>query len=108
MTIEYAMPDGQIRRYTPDYEIHEGIVKTLVECKPEARLESKHAQKQRQIGQLWAKEMGIVSLLLQIPNSVRIPTVKSQAVVALRTPARYSATTTNSRTGHTSGYLFGR
>jgi hypothetical protein len=58
MTIKYAMPDGQIRRYTPDYEIHEGMVKTLVECKPEARVESKHTQKQRQIGQLWAEENG--------------------------------------------------
>lgn len=58
MTIEYAMLDGQICRYTPDYEIHEETVKTLVECKPEARLESKHAQKQRQIGQLWAEENG--------------------------------------------------
>ncbi len=56
ITIKYTMPDGQICRYTPDYEIHEGMVKTLVECKPEARLDSKHAQKQRQIGQLWAEE----------------------------------------------------
>jgi hypothetical protein len=58
MTIKYAMANGQVCRYTPDYEIHEGAVKTLVECKPEARLESKHAQKQRQIGQLWAEENG--------------------------------------------------
>lgn len=58
MTIKYATPDGQIHRYTPDYEIHEGAVKTLVECKPEARLDSGHAQQQRQIGQTWAEENG--------------------------------------------------
>lgn len=58
LTIEQFMPDGQCHRYTPDYEIHEGIVKTLVECKPEARLESEHAQQQRQIGQAWAKVNG--------------------------------------------------
>ncbi len=58
ITIKYTMPDGQICRYTPDYEIHEEAVKTLVECKPEARLESEHAQKQRQIGQIWAEENG--------------------------------------------------
>lgn len=58
MTITCAMPDGQVCRYTPDYEIHEETAKTLVECKPEARLESKHAQKQREIGQWWAEENG--------------------------------------------------
>lgn len=58
MTIERIMPDTHIRRYTPDYEIHEGTVKTLVECKPEDRLESTHAQQQRQIGQAWAEENG--------------------------------------------------
>lgn len=58
MTIEHATSDGQIRRYTPDYEIHEGMVRTLVECKPEPRLESPQAQRQRQIGQLWAEANG--------------------------------------------------
>lgn len=58
MTIKYAMPDGKIRRYTPDYEIQEEAAKTLVECKPEARLDSGHAQQQRQIGQAWAEENG--------------------------------------------------
>lgn len=57
-TIKYAMPSGQIHRYTPDYEIHEGATKTLVECKPEERLQSRHAQQQRQIGQTWAEENG--------------------------------------------------
>lgn len=58
MTIEYTMPDGGFRRYTPDYEIHEGAIKTLAECKPEARLKTRRAQQQRQIGQLWAKTNG--------------------------------------------------
>lgn len=58
MTIKQTMPNGQIRRYTPDYEIHEGATKTLVECKPEARLQSRHARQQRQIGQRWAEENG--------------------------------------------------
>jgi hypothetical protein len=58
MTIEWIMADGQRRRYTPDYEIHEEVVKTLVECKPAERLDSKHAQQQQQIGQAWAEENG--------------------------------------------------
>lgn len=58
MTIEYTMADGKIHRYTPDYEIHEGTVKTLIECKPEAHLASKHAHQQRQIGKLWAEDNG--------------------------------------------------
>jgi hypothetical protein len=58
MTIEHTMPDGSLHRYTPDYEIHEGTIKTLVECKPEPRLESEQAQQQRQIGQLWAEANG--------------------------------------------------
>lgn len=58
MTIAREMSDGQIRHYTPDYEIHEGPIKSIVECKPEARMESEHAQQQRQIGQSWAEENG--------------------------------------------------
>lgn len=58
MTIEQIMADGQVRRYTPDYEIHEESTKTLVECKPADRLESTHAQQQRHIGQAWAQENG--------------------------------------------------
>src|SRR3990172_3219069 len=58
MTIEGIMADGQYRRYTPDYEIHEGSVKTLAECKPADRLGSTHAQQQRHIGQAWAEENG--------------------------------------------------
>ena len=58
MTIEHTMPDGSVHRYTPDYEIAEGTVKTLVECKPEARLKTQQAVQQRQIGQLWAEKIG--------------------------------------------------
>lgn len=56
MTIEKTMLNGQVRRYTPDFEIHEGETKSIIECKPEARLESSHAQQQRKIGQKWADE----------------------------------------------------
>lgn len=58
MTIEWIMADGQSRRYTPDYEIHEGSVKTLAECKPADRLDSSQAEQQRRIGQAWAEENG--------------------------------------------------
>jgi hypothetical protein len=58
LTIERIMADGQRHRYTPDYEIHKGQVKTLAECKPLDRLDSEHAQRQRQIGQSWAEENG--------------------------------------------------
>jgi hypothetical protein len=58
MTLERIMADGQCRLYTPDYEIHEGAVRTLAECKPADRLESAHAQQQRRIGQAWAKGNG--------------------------------------------------
>jgi hypothetical protein len=58
MTITWTLPDGQVRRYTPDYEIHKGPVKILAECKPEARLAGGHAQQQQAIGQSWAEENG--------------------------------------------------
>lgn len=58
ITLERILADGQCHRYTPDYEIHEGSVKTLAECKPTDRLESQQAQQQRRIGQAWAKENG--------------------------------------------------
>jgi hypothetical protein len=58
MTIEHVMADGQVRRYTPDYEIHEDSTKSLVECKPTERLETPHAQQQRYIGKNWAEENG--------------------------------------------------
>jgi hypothetical protein len=58
MTIAREMADGHVRHYTPDYEIHEGTVKSIAECKPEARMESEHAQQQRRIGQSWAEENG--------------------------------------------------
>jgi hypothetical protein len=57
-TIEWQMADGQIRRYTPDYEIHEGDIKIIAECKPEAKLTSEHAQQQREIGEAWSEENG--------------------------------------------------
>jgi hypothetical protein len=55
MTIEHIMADGQIRHYIPDYEIHEGYVRIIAECKPTAQLESSQAVQQRQIGQAWAE-----------------------------------------------------
>lgn len=57
-TVEQVLADGKLHRYTPDYEIHEGNEHLLVECKPEARLESAQAQQQRQIGQMWAENNG--------------------------------------------------
>jgi hypothetical protein len=57
-TVEQVLADGKLHRYTPDYEIHEGNGRLLVECKPEARLESAQAQQQRQIGQAWAENNG--------------------------------------------------
>lgn len=57
-TVERVLADGKLHRYTPDYEIHEGSERLLVECKPEARLESAQAQQQRQIGQAWAENNG--------------------------------------------------
>jgi hypothetical protein len=57
-TIEYVMEDGQVRHYTPDYEIHEGPIRILAECKPLARLESTQAKQQRRIGQAWAEVNG--------------------------------------------------
>lgn len=57
-TVERVLADGKLHRYTPDYEIHEGSERLLVECKPEARLESAQAQQQRQIGQVWAETNG--------------------------------------------------
>jgi hypothetical protein len=58
MTIARELSDGHLQHYTPDYEIHEGSVKSIVECKAEARLESEHSQQQREIGQSWAEENG--------------------------------------------------
>lgn len=58
MTIERVMGDGRCRRYTPDYEIHEGNSRILAECKPTDRLSSSQAQQQRDIGQAWAEENG--------------------------------------------------
>jgi hypothetical protein len=57
-TIEHVMEDGQVRHYTPDYEIHEGPIRILAECKPTARLESAQAEQQRHIGQAWAEING--------------------------------------------------
>lgn len=57
-TVEQVMRDGKPHRYTPDYAIHDGDEKVLVECKPEARLESAQAQQQRRIGQAWAENNG--------------------------------------------------
>lgn len=57
-TLEQIMLDGKLHRYTPDYQIHDGIERLLVECKPEARMESAQAQQQRQIGQKWAENNG--------------------------------------------------
>ncbi len=58
MTIEHTLADGQVHHYTPDYEIHEGPVKSIAECKPAANLESSQAQQQRQIGRAWAETNG--------------------------------------------------
>lgn len=58
MTIKRVMADGMRRRYTPDYEIHEGNIRILAECKPADRLASSQAQQQRDIGQAWAEENG--------------------------------------------------
>jgi len=58
LTIDHIMLDGKCRRYTPDYEIHQGDMKILAECKPEDRLESSQAKKQREIGEKWAEENG--------------------------------------------------
>lgn len=58
MTIKRAITDGTLRRYTPDYEIHEGNNRILAECKPADRLSSSQAQQQRDIGQAWAEENG--------------------------------------------------
>ena len=57
-TVEQVLADSKLHRYTPDYEIHEGNERLLVECKPEARLESAQAQQQRQIGETWAENNG--------------------------------------------------
>lgn len=56
MTITWELPDGHIRRYTPDYEIYKGEMKIIAECKSEARLPGKYTQQQLEIGQSWAKE----------------------------------------------------
>lgn len=56
LTIKHKMPDGYIRRYTPDYEVHEAERKALVECKPHARIRSDHTLQQEVIGQNWAKK----------------------------------------------------
>lgn len=58
MTIALEMPEGDIRHYTPDYEIHTATEKIIAECKPEARLESEQAQQQQEIGQSWAERNG--------------------------------------------------
>lgn len=58
MTIARELSDGHLQHYTPDYEIHEGAAKSIVECKAEARLESEHSQQQREIGESWAEENG--------------------------------------------------
>lgn len=58
MTIEHPLADGQVHRYTPDYEIHEGPVRIIAECKPTARLGSSQAEQQRQIGRVWAETNG--------------------------------------------------
>lgn len=57
-TIEQILLDGQRHRYTPDYEVHDGTDRVLVECKPEALLETPHAQQQRQMGLHWAENNG--------------------------------------------------
>ncbi len=58
MTIEWAMKDSQVRRYTPDYEIHKGSLRTIAECKPVVRLGSSQATQQREIGRAWAEANG--------------------------------------------------
>lgn len=58
LTIEQVLVDGKCRKYTPDYEIHQGDTKLLAECKPEARLQSSQAKKQREIGGKWAEANG--------------------------------------------------
>lgn len=56
MTIKKLMPDGHYRSYKPDYEVHTRDTKLLVECKPEEKLHSTQAKRQRKIGQHWAEE----------------------------------------------------
>ena len=46
-----------MHRYTPTTKSMRGRA-LLVECKPEARLESAQAQQQCQIGQTWAENNG--------------------------------------------------
>ncbi|MBZ0280519.1 MAG: hypothetical protein K8L97_07235 [Anaerolineae bacterium] len=58
MLLERILEDGQRHRYTPDYEIHEGTIRSLAECKPIERFNSKQAVQQRRIGQAWAEENG--------------------------------------------------
>jgi hypothetical protein len=55
ITIEWQQPDGQIRHYTPDYEIHEVYTKFIAECKPEEKVQGSHAKQQRQIGEAWCE-----------------------------------------------------
>ncbi|CAG1007741.1 hypothetical protein ANRL4_03790 [Anaerolineae bacterium] len=57
-TIEWVMKDNQVHRYTPDYEIHEGTLRSIAECKPVSHLESSQAVRQREIGQAWAEAHG--------------------------------------------------
>lgn len=56
MRIEWRDMEGINHHYTPDYEIHESETKYLVECKPVAKLQSVHAQQQREIGTAWCAE----------------------------------------------------
>lgn len=58
LTIKWQQPNGQLRHYTPDYEIHESQAKYIVECKPEAKLQGTHAKQQRQIGEAWCEANG--------------------------------------------------
>lgn len=57
LTIEYLC-GGQPRRYTPDFSVLWAGRQLLVECKPEARLETEDNQRKFAVARQWCAERG--------------------------------------------------
>jgi len=57
LTIEY-MVNGKARHYTPDFKVESSNGITLVECKPESRVEEEHNQHKFETAAEWCERRG--------------------------------------------------
>jgi hypothetical protein len=63
-TIEWNFENGARKRYTPDFEVHDGSIKYIVECKPEEDLENDHTRQQVSIGESWSDQESYKFILI--------------------------------------------